>query len=111
MKYKKQAKNTISRNISESDLQVFKEYDNTVASRNKLLYKLGVDVSMTVEVMECQHRNLQGKVVEGKLFMGFERLDREWVKSGHASTEAFLAAGNDPTIAKEITTMNRCWGE
>lgn len=109
MKYKKQAKNTISRNISESDLQVFKEYDNTVASRNKLLYKLGVDVSMTVEVIECQHRNLQGKVVDGRLFMGFERLDLDWCKSGFASLEAFIASSNDPTLGKEIVTMNGSW--
>jgi len=109
MKYKKQAKNTISRNISESDLATFKEYDGSIAVRNQLLYKLGVDTSMNVEVMECQHRNLQGKVVEGKLFMCFERLDWEWVKSGAASTEAFLASGNDPTIAKEIATMNGEW--
>ena len=106
MKYKKQNRNSISRNISESDLQVFKEYDNTVASRNKLLYKLGVDTSMSIEVIECQHRNLQGKVVEGKLFMAFERLDREWVKSGHASIEAFIASSNDPTLSKEIHEMN-----
>jgi len=109
MKYKKQGKNNISRNISESDLELFKEYDGTVATRNQLLYKLGVDTLMNVEVIECQHRNLQGKVTEGKLFMCFERLDREWVKSGAASTEAFLAAGNDPTIAKEIATMNGEW--
>jgi hypothetical protein len=106
MKYKKQAKNTISRNISESDLQVFKEYDNTVASRNKLLYKLGVDTALHIEVIECQHRNLQNKVVDGKLFMCYERLDREWVKSGHASLEAFIASSNDPTLGKEIREMN-----
>jgi hypothetical protein len=62
---------------------------------------------MNIEVIECQHRNLQGKVVEGKLFMGFERLDREWVKSGHASTEAFLAYGGDETIAREVNEMNK----
>ena len=107
MKYKKQAKNTISRNISESDLQVFKEYDNTVASRNKLLYKLGVDTALHIEVIECQHRNLQGKVVDGKLFMCFERLDKEWVKSGHASTEAFLAYGGDETMTREVNEMNK----
>jgi len=109
MKYKKQGKNTISRNISDSDLQVFKEYDNTVASRNKLLYKLGVDTALPVEVIECQHRNLQNKVVVGKLFMCFERLDREWVKSGNASLEAFIASSNDPTLGKEIVTMNGSW--
>ena len=109
MKYKKQNRNNISRNISESDLTTFKEYDGSIAIRNQLLYKLGVDTSLLIEVIECQHRNLQGKVVEGKLFMCFERLDWEWVKSGHASTEAFLASGNDPTIAKEINIMNGEW--
>lgn len=109
MKYKKQGKKNVSRNISESDLELFKEYDGSLAVRNQLLYKLGVDTSLPIEVMECQHRNLQGKVTEGKLFMGFERLDRDWVKSGHASIEAFISAGNDPTIAKEIATMNGEW--
>ena len=111
MKYKKQGKNNISRNISESDLATFKEYDGSIAIRNQLLYKLGVDTSMSVEVIECQHRNLQGKVVEGKLFMAFERLDREWCKSGFASLEAFIASSNDPTLSKEIVTMNGCWNE
>lgn len=109
MKYKKQNRNNISRNISESDLTTFKEYDGSVAVRNQLLYKLGVDTSLHIEVIECQHRNLQGKAVEGKLFMCFERLDWEWVKSGNASIEAFLAAGNDPTIAKEVNVMNGAW--
>ena len=111
MKYKKQNRNSISRNISESDLATFKEYDGSVAIRNQLLYKLGVDTSMSVEVIECQHRNLQGKVVDGKLFMAFERLDWEWVKSGHASLEAFIASSNDPTLGKEIAVMNGCWNE
>ena len=107
MKYKKQGKNNISRNISESDLMLFKEYDGSVAVRNQLLYKLGVDTSMNIEVMECQHRNLQGKVTEGKLFMCFERLDREWCKSGLASLEAFVAYGGDETMAREVNEMNR----
>jgi len=109
MKYKKQAKNNISRNISESDLATFAEYDGSIAVRNQLLYKLGVDTSLLIEAIECQHRNLQGKVVEGKLFMAFERLDKEWIKSGAASTEAFLAASNDPTLGKEIAVMNGSW--
>jgi hypothetical protein len=106
VKYKKQGKNNISRNISESDLATFKEYDGSVAVRNQLLYKLGVDTSLPVEVIECQHRNLQGKVVEGKLFMAFERLDREWCKGGFASLEAFVAYGGDETMAREVTLMN-----
>lgn len=109
MKYKKQGKNNISRNISESDLVTFKEYDGSTTIRNQLLYKLGVDTSLPIEMIECQHRNLQGKVVEGKLFMCFERLDWEWVKSGHASLEAFIASSNDPTLGKEIVTMNGSW--
>ena len=109
MKYKKQGKNNISRNISESDLKTFAEYDGSVAIRNQLLYKLGVDTSLPIEMIECQHRNLQGKVTEGKLFMAFERLDRDWVKSGNASLEAFIASSNDPTLGKEIVTMNGSW--
>lgn len=109
MNYKKKFHNSISRNISESDLTIFKEYDGSVAVRNQLLYKLGVDTSLHIEVIECQHRNLQGKAVEGKLFMAFERLDRDWVKSGNASLEAFIASSNDPTLGKEIVTMNGSW--
>lgn len=107
MKYKKQNRNNISRNISESDLATFKEYDGSVAIRNQLLYKLGVDTSLLIEVIECQHRNLQGNVVEGKLFMAFERLDREWCKSGFASLEAFVAYGGDETMAREVNEMNK----
>lgn len=107
MKYKKQGKNNISRNVSESDLTTFKEYDGSVAIRNQLLYKLGVDTSLLIEVIECQHRNLQGNVVEGKLFMAFERLDREWCKSGFASLEAFVAYGGDETMAREVNEMNK----
>ena len=109
MNYKKKGKNNISRNISESDLLTFKEWDGTVAARNKVLYKLGVDTSLPIETLECQHRNLQGKVHDGVLFMCFERLDKDWVKSGFASTEAFLAHGNDPTMVKEINEMNGEW--
>lgn len=107
MKYKKQNRNSISRNISESDLYLFKEYDGSLAVRNQLLYKLGVDTSLPIEVIECQHRNLQGKVVEGKLFMAFERLDREWCKGGFASLEAFVAYGGDETMAREVNEMNK----
>ena len=107
MKYKKQNRNSISRNISESDLAILKEYDGSVAVRNQLLYKLGVDTSFPIEVIDCQHRNLQNKVVDGKLFMCYERLDKEWVKSGHASTEAFLAYGGDETMAREVNEMNK----
>jgi hypothetical protein len=39
--------------------------------------------------------------------MAFERLDKEWVKSGWASDEAFLASSNDPTLAKEVHEMNQ----
>lgn len=107
MKYKKQNRNSISRNISESDLKTFAEYDGSVAIRNQLLYKLGVDTALPIEVMECQHRNLQGKVVEGKLFISFERLDKEWCKSGFASLEAFVAYGGDETMAREVNEMNK----
>lgn len=109
MKYKKQNRNNISRNIGEYDLTLFKEYDGSIAVRNQLLYKLGVDTALPIEVLNCSYRSLTGKAVEGNLFLCSERLDRDWVKSGHASLEAFIASSNDPTLGKEIVTMNGSW--
>ena len=109
MKYKKQNRNSISRNIGEYDLTLFKEYDGSIAVRNQLLYKLGVDTAFPIEVLNCSYRSLTGKAVEGNLFLGCERLDKEWIKSGAASTEAFLASSNDPTLAKEVAAMNGEW--
>jgi len=109
MKYKKQNRNSISRNIGEYDLYLFKEYDGSLAVRNQLLYKLGVDTAFPIEMLNCSYRSLTGKAVEGNLFLGCERLDKEWIKSGAASTEAFLAASNDPTLGKEIAVMNGSW--
>lgn len=111
MKYKKQNRNSISRNIGEYDLALFKEYDGSIAVRNQLLYKLGVDTAFPIEVLNCSYRSLTGNAVEGNLFLCSERLDSEWIKSGHASTEAFLAAGNDSTLSKEVAIMNGCWNE
>lgn len=111
MKYKKQNRNSISRNIGEYDLALFKEYDGSIAVRNQLLYKLGVDTAFPIEMLNCSYRSLTGKAVEGNLFLCSERLDSEWIKSGHASTEAFLAASNDPTLSKEVAMMNGCWNE
>lgn len=109
MKYKRQNRNSISRNIGEYDLALFKEYDGSIAVRNQLLYKLGVDTAFPIEVLNCSYRSLTGKAVEGNLFLGSERLDSEWIKSGAASTEAFLASSNDPTLAKEVAAMNGEW--
>ena len=109
MKYKKQNRNSISRNIGEYDLTLFKEYDGSIAVRNQLLYKLGVDTAFPIEVLNCSYRSLTGKAVEGNLFLCSERLDSDWIKSGHASTEAFLASSNDPTLAKEVAAMNGEW--
>jgi len=39
--------------------------------------------------------------------MAFERLDREWCKSGFASLEAFVAYGGDETMAREVNEMNK----
>lgn len=107
MKYKKQNRNSISRNIGEYDLYLFKEYDGSLAVRNQLLYKLGVDTSFPIEVLNCSYRSLTGKAVEGNLFLCSERLDSEWIKSGAASIEAFIASSNDPTLAKEVHEMNQ----
>lgn len=55
----------------------------------KILYDLGVDISRPVERQDgLYHRNMFNKVVLCSRYVGYERLDSEWINSGYASQEA-----------------------
>lgn len=100
----------VSRNISLADVLATGMYDGSDESRNIILYKLGVDVSKPIEEMLCTHRTLQNKVVECIMFLGFERLDREWIKSGWCSIEALYASTNDVEMMRDMVNMNKQGG-
>ncbi|AYD85609.1 hypothetical protein Aci011_081 [Acinetobacter phage vB_AbaM_B09_Aci01-1] len=59
------------------------------------------------EVKECQHRNRDGKIVTGKLYIGVERLDDEWILQGAPSEKAKLAAKQDLSLYRELSSMSR----
>lgn len=59
------------------------------------------------EVKECQHRNRDGVIVTGKLYIGVERLDDEWILHGAPSEQAKLAAKQDLSLYRELSSMSR----
>lgn len=65
---------------------------------NKYLYQLGMDTSMPIEEQDVIHRNRFNQVVDTLRFVGMERLDNEWLSSGHASQEALDKAKNNKIL-------------
>ena len=52
-----------------------------------------------------EHRNRAGVVVKCDRYVGFERLDTEWIKSGNASEMAEIFAKNDPSLLAELKSL------
>ena len=78
------------------------------------LYNLGFDkerwfesTETFYEVMECKHRTLSGKIVEGKRYMSFERLDDNWIKNGNPSEEAKMLSRKDHSYLAEIRKLSQ----
>lgn len=100
--------------VSASDIAfVMKEFTYQWAAENKedfdnLLYKFGMDTRFVYEEQDgeedekgkgIQHMNRQNKVVKCKRWVGVERTDEEWLKSGHASREAKDKASGSKLLA------------
>lgn len=81
--------------ISESEIaKVITDWnyqypENHQETFKNLLWGLGINVNMPVEKQEgfC-HRNRFNEVVLCNRWVGYERLDEDWIKSGYASREA-----------------------
>lgn len=87
--------------VSESELVVIcKDYDVSWLTDNtdylkSVLFDLGLDTTKHFELQDvCQHRNRLGKVVTCRRYLGDERSDGEYLRSGFASTEALDKAKN-----------------
>lgn len=88
--------------VSESDINYavhdyhsnweFKQQDKL----KNILHNFGMDINRVIEVQRnLRHVNRQNQVVQCNRFVGFERLDEEWLSSGNASREAQdKASGN-----------------
>lgn len=81
--------------VSESEIiELFKDYDSSWESTRptllkRILFQYGLDTTQAYERQDgLLHRNRMNKVQVCSRWVGQERLDEEWIKSGLASQEA-----------------------
>lgn len=91
------------RNISMADIIRVPYYNGE--NLDKVLYDMGADTSKQYETTICTHRTLSNQIVTCEYFICLERLDKEWIRSGHASIEALYAS--KPEYASELIKMSR----
>lgn len=91
--------------ISLSEIQTVKPeytkeyFDNNPDELKAVLYSLGVETyTLPVEEQYIQHRNRFGNIVTDWRWVGNERLDADWVTSGHASYEAVAKSANNKIL-------------
>ena len=91
--------------VSESELMLLdSKYDSSWEDDqpNKfknMLWSLGLDSRYDFKRIDgIQHRNKLNKVVACSRWIGNERTDDEWIKSGYASQEAIDKAKNSPLL-------------
>lgn len=99
-------------NISLSDLLEVPEFSEAFGANNQkkikeILWKCGMDTTQEVEEVFCEHRNIRKQIVKCLRYSGYERTDKEWIKSGYATLEAVIASSKDPSLRQELRTMSR----
>lgn len=83
----------IGHTLSVSDLLLIKDFQVAFGNDDKqaiekILFENGMDVTEPYTVEFSQHRNLRGQIVSCDRYVGEERQDKNWLKSGAASWEA-----------------------
>lgn len=74
----------------------------------KVLWSLGFNTKdYAIEVRECEHRILEQRpeTYNGTMFVGYERLDKEWSRTGCMTMEAVIASSDDKDHRKELVEM------
>ena len=96
--------------LADEDIQVCIE----ALGLEEVLYQIGFDRERWVsgtdnfyEVLECKHKTRTGKVVEGKRYCGWERMDKSWLESGLASEEAKMLSRKDRSYLAEIRNLSK----
>ena len=96
--------------LADEDIQVCIE----ALGLEEVLYQIGFDkehwfgeTNNFYEIMECRHKTRSGKVVDGKRFSAYERLDSDWLNSGLASEEAKMMARRDRSYLQEIRNLSK----
>ena len=99
-----------SHDLADEDIQVCIE----ALGLEEVLYQIGFDrehwfseTDSFYEIMECKHKTRSGKVVDGKRYSAYERLDSNWLNSGLASEEAKMMARRDRSYLQEIRSLSK----
>ena len=99
-----------SHDLADEDIQVCIE----ALGLEEVLYQIGFDRERWVsgtdnfyEVLECKHKTRAGKVVDGKRYCGWERMDKAWLESGLASEEAKMLSRKDHSYLAEIRKISQ----
>lgn len=76
----------------------------------EFLWTHGMDINEDYEEESVYHRPLSSKSNEpvfGVRFIGTERTDKEWIKSGCATLEACIRSSGDLTMINDLKGMSR----
>lgn len=85
----------IGHTLSISDLLLVDNFKEAFGKEDKqaieqILFDNGMDVTEPYSLEFSKHRNLRGNIVSCQRYVGEERQDRVWLKSGAASWEAIV---------------------
>jgi hypothetical protein len=99
--------------ISESEIvKVKPDYDASLETNNNtefklMMYHLGCDISRPYERQDAiQHRNHLGEIVVCSRWVFYERVDEQWINSGHASREAIDKASGSRMVEDTYRMKN-----
>src|ERR1043165_53667 len=87
----------VGHTLSISDLLLIKSFQEAFGNDDKqaiekILFENGMDIEEPYTVEFSQHRNLRGQIVSCDRYVGEERMDKYWLKSGTASWEIQVEA-------------------
>lgn len=103
----------VTRYISEALLQTQDWYypgihKESPAIFKKALWTLGFNTKdFDIEARVCEHRILEQRpaTYDGLMFVGYERLDKEWSRGGCMTMEAVIASSDDKDHRKELVEL------
>lgn len=73
----------------------------------KLLWGLGINTNLCVERQDgFYHRNRFNEIVLCSRWVGYERLDDDWIKSGYASRDAKNESSNNRMLRDLLTNKS-----
>lgn len=103
----------IGHTLSVSDLLLIKDFQVAFGNDDKqaiekILFENGMDVNEPYTVEFSQHRNLRGQIVSCDRYVGEERQDKCWLKSGAASWESQVEAC-DLDLRIQLKTMGKSY--